>query len=180
MCKNTLLAVFSTPNPMKKLLFIVMLLLSETLSAVPVFRMPVVRIQPNGDTLHLFLTGDEYYHRLHDSADFTIVQHPQTGYWVYADIARQDAEHWDVIATDYRVGSVNPQSVGLQPSVGIDRTSWLKCQQRYQVPEWAAVPRPKTSGRNHGTLNNIVIFIRFADDDEIATPFDTILDGLIE
>ncbi len=174
MWRNNLLAKFSTPDSLKKLFFIVMLLLAGAASAVPVFRMPVVRIQPNGDTLHLFLTGDEYYHRLHDSADFTIVQHPQTGYWVYADIARQDAEHWDVIATDYRVGSVDPQSVGLQPSVGIDRTSWLKCQQRYQVPEWAAVPRPKASGRNHGTLNNIVIFIRFADDDDIEMPFDTI------
>ena len=159
---------------MKKLIFVIVLVVAVGANAVPVHRMPVVKIQPNGDTLHLFLTGDEFYHRLHDADNYTIVQHPQTGYWVYANVERQDEEHWNVVATEYAVGSVNPQTIGIEPAIGADRSTWRKCQQRYTVPEEAAVHRAKTSGRNHGTLNNIVIFIRFADDDEITTPFSDI------
>ncbi len=163
---------------MKKIFVTFILVLAGSVFAAPVYRMPVVRIQPNGDTLHLFVTGDEYYHRLHDADDYTIVQHPQTGWWVYAaksgERKTESGDKWDVVATDYAAGSVDPATVGLTPNVGVDRETWEGLQKRYNVPEWAAVPRPKTSGRNHGTLNNIVVFIRFADDEEIATPIDRI------
>ena len=158
----------------KKVVFATLLLFSLSTYAAPVHRMPVIRIQPDGDTLHLFVSGDEYYHRLHDSNNYTIVQHPQSGYWVYADKELLDQDHWDVVATDFVVGRVNPESAGLTPNIGIDHAAWAKQQQRFAVPEYAAIHRPKTSGRNHGVLNNIVIFIRFSDDEEISTPFSSI------
>ncbi|MBQ1408589.1 MAG: hypothetical protein IIY87_02390, partial [Bacteroidales bacterium] len=96
---------------MKRLFFVVLFLLQFSifnLFAASVYRLPVVRIQPNGDTLHLFVTGDEYYHRLHDADNYTVVQHPQTGYWVFADRQFVTQDKWDVVPTDYVVGRINP------------------------------------------------------------------------
>jgi len=46
---------------------------------------PRVLVQPNGDTVHCFITGDEYYNYIHDENGFTIIQNVHTGYFVYAD-----------------------------------------------------------------------------------------------
>ena len=144
----------------------------SVLNAVPVYRMPVVKVQPNGDTLRLFLTGDEYYHRLHDSAGYTIVQHPQTGYWVYATTRATGVDRWDVVASDFIVGESNPQTASIVPNIVADKATLEKRHNRLGIN----VSSVKTSDRNHGTLNNIVIFIRFSDDQEITTPFSTIHD----
>ena len=166
-------------------LFIISLVLGLALGleskAAPIFNAPAVRIQPNGDTLHCLLSGDEFYHRLHDAEGYTIIQNPRTGYWVYADTKTENGgrrtendKHWQVVATNYVAGTVDPASVGLSPNVGVDRETWSKLQHRYDVPAWAQRPQTKTSGRNHGTLNNIVIFIRFSDETEISTSLSSI------
>lgn len=149
-------------------------ILSGSSKAAPVFNAPAVRLQPNGDTLHCLLSGDEYYHRLHDANGYTIVQHPRTGYWVYADTLHLDPTHWEVVATDYVAGRVDPASVGLNPNVGVDVDTWNKLQHRLDVPDEKHGGAPKTSGRNHGVINNIVIFIRFSDETEISTSLSTI------
>lgn len=145
----------------------------STLCAMPVFNMPTARIQPNGDTVHIFVSGDEYYHRLHDAEGYTIVQNPRTGYWVYADTLHMGTDRWEVVATNHIVGTVNPATVGLHPNLGVDRETWLEKQQRYDIPK-SIGSSPKTSGTNHGTMNNIVVFIRFSDETEISTAFSTI------
>ncbi len=160
---------------MRKTLFLLSLMaLAPVLSAFPVFYMPAVRIQPDGDTLRLFVTGDEYYHRFHDANNYTIVQNPRTGYWVYSAKSFSDGNRWTLVPTDYVAGRVDPASVGLQPNIGVDRQTWLEKQHFFDIPDSCRPPQPKTSGRNHGTLNNIVIFIRFSDDQNISTPFSTI------
>lgn len=162
---------------MKKIFYFVLLVFcfqfsAINLFAVPVHNKPVVRIQPNGDTLRLFVTGDEFYHRLHDADNYTVIQHPETGYWVYADREFVTSEKWNVVATDYVVGKVDPRATSLVPNIGIDRESFLKCQHKYDRS--GVLSNPKTSGLNHGTLNNIVVFVCFADDNPITTPFSTI------
>lgn len=159
--------------------------------SAPVFNAPAVRIQPNGDTLHCYLSGDEYYHRLHDANGFTIIQHPRTGYWVYADTVQNRMENgeqrWELVATQHIAGIVNPSTLGISPNLGVDHHTWTLLQHRLDVPKndnendnykkGASVPNKngaKTSGRNHGTINNIVIFIRFSDETEISTSFTTI------
>jgi M6 family metalloprotease-like protein len=152
--------------------------LSAICFAAPVFNAPTVRIQPNGDTLHCLLSGDEYYHRLHDTQGYTIVQNPQSGWWVYAakseERRTENGERWNVVATEYVAGSVDPASVGLMPNIGVDRETWHELQKRYDVPKQYQHNQAKTSGRNHGTLNNIVIFIRFSDETEISTSLNSI------
>jgi len=145
-----------------------------TATAAPIFNAPTMRLQPNGDTLHCLLSGDEFYHRLHDAAGYTIVQNPRTGYWVYADTVHTGENRWNVVATNYVAGKANPVAVGIAPNIGIDNHDWQQRQHRFDIPKQYAHNAAKTSGRNHGTLNNIVIFVRFSDDSEISTSFSTI------
>ena len=155
-------------------LLILLLGVAYNAFAAPVFNAPAIRVQPNGDTLYCFLTGDEYYHRLHDANGFTIIQNPTTGFWVYADTVHSDRTHWELIATEYVAGRVEPSALGIGPNLGVDRDTWKKLQTRYNEPQKETGNAPKTSGGNHGTLNNIVIFIRFSDETEISTSFSTI------
>lgn len=143
--------------------------------AAPVFNAPAIRLQPNGDTLHCLLSGDEYYHRLHDADGYTIVQNPRTGFWVYADSVHTSEGRWQVVATNYVAGISNPHLAGINPNIGLDYADWQKRQHRFDIPQQnQPKANAKTSGRNHGTLNNIVIFVRFSDDAEISTSLSSI------
>lgn len=161
---------------MKRFLILAALaLLGITASAAPVKRMPVCRIQPNGDTVRFFVTGDEYYHRYHDENEFTIIQDHRTGYWVYADTVHwADGMGWNLVSSGLIPGIDDPKLSSLTPHLTVCRSEWNRLQKFYDIPAEARVERPKTSGTNHGTLNNIVIFIRFSDETEISTPFSTI------
>ena len=129
-----------------------------TMQAAYFSNIPYTLRQPNGDTLQCLITGDEFYHYLHDADGFTIVKNPQTGYYMYAE--KVDGK---VIPSRYVAGKVNPHSVGLAPGVRISAAEWQARRERMAVP----VESPASQYRdetNHGTLNNLVIFIRFADD----------------
>lgn len=133
-------------------------------SAAPVRYLPVVRVQPNGDTLRCYVSGDEYFHRLHDAEGYTIVLNRETGEYVYATL------HDGLLQpTGYVPGRANPASVGLKPNLTPSSSELRRLHELWEVPEKYRAAAPKTSGANHGVLNNIVIFIRFADDTTFAT-----------
>ena len=145
---------------MKKL-FILCILLTTVIvmNAAPVEWMSVKRVQPKGDTLHCFVTGDEFFHRLHDADNYTIVLNPETGWYVYAQ-----EEKGMLVPTEWVPGRVDPATVGLKPGLMPSRAYLQKKHTAWEVPQQYRPVSPKTSGRNHGTLNNIVIFIRFSDE----------------
>ncbi len=144
--------------------------------AVHVERMPIVCVQPNGDTIHCFVTGDEYYRRLHDAQGFTILRHPTTGYYVYATLQNEELE-----ASTYVVGNVDPANVGLQPNLSASATTIHARIKQWEVPAHYAV-QPKSlspklataTDNNHGTLNNLVIFIRFSDENSLVQNYTTV------
>lgn len=123
--------------------------------------------QPNGDTLHCFASGDEFFNYLHDAEGFTIIQHPETGYYVYAE--KRDGK---LVATDFVAGKVRPTSKGLEPYALISPEEWMARRKAWEVPN--DKPRQRTRETNHGTLNNIVIFIRFSDDSEFTNTYSSI------
>ena len=141
------------------LVFSFYFLLSPSAHAVYVQKMPVNQIQPSGDTLHFFVTGDECYHRFHDDANYTIVQ-DHAGYWVYAIPSPTGG----IQPSTYRVGTIDPATLGIQPGLQITKNEWLERRKAWDIPEQYRIAPPKTSGRNHGDFCNLVIFIRFADD----------------
>ena len=95
---------------MKKIIFILFwsLLFMPMTYAAYFENVPQTRVQPNGDTLHCFATGDEFFHRLHDADGYTIVLDPATGYYVYADKV-----HDELVPTTYVAGRTNPAEMGL-------------------------------------------------------------------
>lgn len=145
---------------MKKIIsFLSFALLMLTTIASPVKNLPVKLVQPQGDTVHCFVSGDEFYHRMHDANDYTIVKNVQTGEFVYAAL-----EHGLLVPTAYRPGIVNPALVGLKPGLLPDAKELERIHAAWKVPAEYRLLEGKTSGLNHGVLNNLVIFIRFSDE----------------
>ena len=148
---------------MKKLLSLAfLLLLFGALQAAYLSNVPYTLRQPNGDTLQCLITGDEYYHYLHDADGFTIVKDVHTGYYMYAE--KVDGK---IVPSRYVAGTVSPRSVGLAPGVRISAAEWQARRERMAVPvEHPAIRHRDESTDN--TLNNLVIFIRFADDEDFT------------
>ncbi len=141
-------------------------LFAATVSAAPVKNLPVARIQPNGDTLRCYVSGDEFYQRLHDRLGYTIIQNVESGWYVYAE-----KQGGVLMPTSLVAGQGDPAAAGLKPGLIPDPSELKKRHDAWEIPEQYREPAPKTSGSNHGTLNNIVIFIRFSD--ESASAFGT-------
>lgn len=152
---------------MKKLLFLALFSVSTFfLSAAPFKFLPYKVTQPNGEVIECFVSGDEFYNWIHDKEGYTIIQNAD-GYYYYA--TQTDSK---IASSSYRVNSVNPDKIGIKKWIKVSKQEYEKRKLRYQVPS-----SQKTIGSNKaphtGTLNNIVIYIRFADDAEITTTRDS-------
>ena len=125
--------------------------------------------QPNGVQLSLFITGDEYYRRVYDANNYTVVMNPLTGYYVYAELSNDS-----LVPGNQVVGQKDKIPAGLVP--GLDISARKKIEKRNAY--WADVP-PKVSLTDNptasttGTLNNLVVFIRFSDQTEFSTSLTT-------
>lgn len=140
-------------------IFLIIIISYGLADAAYLRNMPATLIQPDGDIVKCFVSGDEFYHRYHDENDYTIVKNPQTGYWVYADFIGGE-----VTATNYVVGRTDPLTVSLSPGVAITDEEYYR---RYD--SWFA-NKEIVLAPNTGTINNINIFIRFSDDSEFEIP----------
>lgn len=162
----------------KSFLFLLLLSVCFVGHAAFVSNMPVARIQPNGDTLRCYVTGDEYYHRLHDAAGYTIVQNSSTGWYCYARRVDDANGEWHLEPTSLIAGRDNPSAKGLLPGLAESPATVAARIKAWQIPNQykpqLSSQRKSTFQRNRGKINNIVIFIRFADDEEITTPYSSI------
>ena len=132
---------------------------------------PVTVTQPDGTVLNCFASGDEYFNYLHDKDGYTIIQHPQTGYYVYAE--NRDGS---LVATELVAGRIDPASKGLKPHALISPEEWIARRRAWEEAEKKPERQPKDRDitPNHGTLNNISIFIRFADDGQFTNSYTDI------
>ncbi len=141
-----------------------------TLAAAPVRNMPAVRVQPNGDTLRLFVSGDEFFHRLHDAADYTIVQDVETGVYVYATLA----DDGTLAPTSLLPGKDNPAKAGLRPGLKPAPKVLREMRRQWEIPEEYREPEGKRQSWAFTRMNNIVIFVRFNDETALGNePFST-------
>jgi M6 family metalloprotease-like protein len=142
---------------MKKLLAVLFSFLCLSMSANLVQNEPIEFTQPDGTVLKLFVTGDEYYHRVHDANGYTILKDARTGYAVYAVADGQTLQ-----ASQYIVGRSDPAELGLMPNL-------TKSKSEIESNPFGDNMTARNSGARvppTGSFNNIVIFLRFADQTE--------------
>ncbi|MFZ4401871.1 MAG: M6 family metalloprotease domain-containing protein [Bacteroidales bacterium] len=147
---------------MKKRLLILLafFLILVSVKAAYFEKLPCTIKQPDGEVINCFVSGDEFYNWIHDQEAYTIIQAPD-GYYYYAE------RNGDLLqASKYKVNTVNPASVGLSKWAKISESAYLERRSSMFAFETDnnTVRAPHT-----GTLNNIVIYIRFSDDDEFTT-----------
>ena len=119
---------------------------------------PINLQQPDGTKLNCWATGDEFYVRLHDGNNYTIIQKQENGYFYYAQSINDE-----VVPTIFRADQSVPAGIKLERGVRISKEDYL--QRRNNKSQGRGRDAPTM-----GTINNINIFIRFADEEEFATP----------
>jgi hypothetical protein len=149
---------------MKKITLLAMVLLFvPAIARADYFeKLPYTIIQPDGKTINCFVSGDEFFNWIHDEEGFTIIQAPN-GYFYYAE------QVGDLIKpSNYLVNSVNPASVGL--------TRWIRISKKDYQRRFDSMFSYKKSGKGGpenapqtGTLNNLVVYVRFSDDTEFSS-----------
>ena len=82
---------------------------------------PVNLLQPDGSKMSCFSSGDEYYVRLHDTQNYTIIQSIHDGYYYYAQLINNE-----VVPTIYRADQPLPETVNLQPEIYISKEDYLQ------------------------------------------------------
>ena len=109
--------------------------------------------------LSLLVTGDEYYNRLHDAHDFTVVRDPDTGVLVYA--IKVDGR---LRPTAFVVGRDDPAAAGLQQGMMPDPRTLPAPDELYPIAKRHAQVRAMglANAPAFTAINNVVIFIRFA------------------
>jgi len=147
------------------LLSSLLLLLANVLFGAYLRFEPMSLNQPDGTKLNLFASGDEYYNWLHDKDGYTIKQNDK-GWYVYLE---NDAQG-ELIFTDILVGKDKPADRNLKPWINISAEKIGAIRENAQRDL-----REVDSGRapSSGTLNNIVIFIRFSDQTEFGESIST-------
>ena len=132
------------------------------LGAAYLSEVPTSITQPDGSIVSCFASGDEYHNWLHDKDGYTIVKDPDSGWYAYAISGGQKITPGAQIA-----GRDNPASANIQPGINLDVAEYRKLRNsRYQAPDGRTAP-------STGTINNLVVFIRFSDQTEFDQTFNS-------
>lgn len=155
----------STRSPWLAICFV--LLTSILAQGAPLHFLPMKLQQPDGSLLYCYASGDEFHNWLHDNDGFTIIQHPKTGFYVYARQAGAMLE-----ATELIPGIDNPRSHGLTPYSNIPAKNIQAKRNLYQQHMERPIPainlgqglKSAPEKNQSERLSNLVIFIQFADE----------------
>ena len=142
------------------IVLVLLVLKTNPAHAAPIDKFPVTVTQPDGTQINLFASGDEFYNWLQDAQGYTVIQDPDTGYYVYADLVKEK-----LVPTKFVAGKANPASVGLRPYLNISPEQMEKIRQTF-LDQTKRDVRKIGSAPHTGTINNLVVFIRFAGEPE--------------
>lgn len=151
---------------MKRFLSLVLLIIIVMpLWAAWLNKTPVTIKQADGTELNVFATGDEFYNWIHDEKGHTLLL-DEEGYLAYAILRGED-----LVASKFRIGQVEPSSVGIYPGINIPSTKMEKIrlsalEYTQEMEQKAGMTKSITDAE--GILNNLVVYIRFADQNDFA------------
>ena len=152
------------------LIFQAIILFPATLWAAFFSNHPAKVSQPDGSTIHCYITGDEHFNWLHDSNGYTIIQ-AEDGFYYFAT-----SEKGKLMASQLRADQGDPASLNLQKNLKISKEQYLLNRQTTEV----SVSRSNTAV-HQGKMNNLAIYIRFSDDAEFQTSrqeFNNLFNGI--
>lgn len=144
---------------LKTTLSLVFCLLAIALFSAPHTFLPMSFTQPDGAQIEIFASGDEFHNWLHDADNYTIVQ-DDNGWYVYA---RQAGE--SVAPTTMVVGRDFP--LGLAQGINLSEDLIAARYARY---DYAMRDNRSDRSPHIGQFNNLVVFIKFADDPDFSSP----------
>lgn len=147
------------------LVAVIMFIISGTLFGAYLQFEPQEVYQPDGTKLDLFATGDEYYNWMHDKDGYTLKQNDK-GWYVYLDKDSRD----ELIFTNLIVGVDNPAESNLVPWTNISPQKMGEIRTTVQR-EMQDVDNGRAP--TSGTINNLVVFIRFSDQSEFGQTIST-------
>jgi len=150
---------------MKSYIFILSVLFSSSAFASYVENMPFEIHQPNSQTILCYVTGDEFYSRVHDAENYTIVQNETNGYYCYAELINDE-----LVPTVYKPGVNNPFLNGLAPGVDISLVKKLAIISNKKdlllgtnLTEDYNYNYAGSKLKSIQNMHNIVVYIKFAD-----------------
>jgi len=117
---------------------------------------PQVVSQPDGSKINCYSSGDEFYNWVHDEEGYTIVRSEIDGFCYYAKE--------NLSPSAYRVGDINPKDLGLKKWIKLPKEDYLAIRDNYMDNDIKRTPTV-------GIVNNLNVFIRFADEDEFLGDF---------
>jgi hypothetical protein len=141
------------------LLSLILFVFTPSLQAAWFDRLPHSVTQPDGSTIDCYASGDEYFNWLHDEDGYTIIV-GEDGFYYYGKVQGEF-----VVPTAYRVNSVDPAGIGLESWAKISNKEYLKRKDAFWDGADKSVKAPHT-----GTLNSLVVYIRFSDQNEFTQP----------
>lgn len=141
------------------LIAIPILFTSFTLKGAYIEKIPTIVSNPNGTKIECYASGDEFFNYLHDENGYTIIQ-GNDGYYYYG-VVKGDL----LIASEYRVNSILPKTTGLKANALISEKEYQRRVNAY----WPEVKNDGAKAPHTGSINNLVIYIRFNDDTEFTT-----------
>ncbi|MBV5315380.1 MAG: discoidin domain-containing protein [Prolixibacteraceae bacterium] len=146
----------------KRVLLVIgaILLAISHLEAAPFLNLPIRIVQPDGQEISCFVSGDEYFHRIHDEKGYTIVQNTRDGYYYYA---RLDGN--ELVATTGLVGACNPETLGVVPGLVIPASQYIQLKS-------AQFPTEVKQSFTGTSFSNIVLFVRFTNTSEFPLSRD--------
>ncbi|MDR2928126.1 MAG: M6 family metalloprotease domain-containing protein [Cytophagaceae bacterium] len=159
---------------MKKLFLLFFLInTSALLFGAYLENVPYQLVQPNGDTLNVFITGDEFYRRVHDKDGYSIIR-SEAGWYVYA---LYDSARDELIPSEYIVSSVSKAVLPMQKGLGISREKYMAKRKAFFEPSSASQKSAvqslnKRDENSTQQINNIIICIGFSDSEGMTTNFN--------
>lgn len=140
-----------------------LIVLTYNASGAYLISFPQEITQPNGLVINCYVSGDEYYNWLHDSNNYTIIQDSITDYFCYAML-----RNGKIVASEFIVGANNPTLTGIQPGVQLSMLQVLELRSKSSLnfPEEPELEKKSGVIETVRTLNNLVVYIRFADQSE--------------
>jgi M6 family metalloprotease-like protein len=148
----------------------------------PFFNEEFTFTNPDGSTIQVRGSGNQYYAVFETLEGYTVVKDPETGFYKYAQLSDDKS---DLLPTDAKVGEADPQSLGLKPHIRIrgesakqkalnatmqqgrlSRWQIRREQKKTQLRGIMPTTRPETLSLASVTVGNYVglcLLIRFPD-----------------